>query len=64
MTIYGQRPYDICHPYITDMQQCTYVIKFPPKTYIFLPNHTYSRCKMDFVDSLLKLSCSILWNIV
>ena len=53
MSIYGQRERDICHPYITDIRRYTWVVNFLSKTYIFLPKHTFSRCKMYFVDSLL-----------
>ena len=62
MPIYGQRARYLS----TDHSRylAIYVgVKFRPKTYIFLPNHPFSRCKMDFVASLLKDKTIILLNL-
>ena len=63
MPIYGQRALDICHPYITDIRRYTQVVNFRPKTYVCLSNHTFSRCKMDCVDSFLNNKTIILLNL-
>ena len=63
MVIDGQRAQYLSSAYITNIRRYMKVEKFRPKTYIILPNHTFSKCKMDFVDSLSKNKTIILLNL-
>ena len=64
MPIHGECAHDICHLYITDIRRYMKVVKFCPKTHIFLSKHAFSRCKMDFCHGLSNNKTIILLNLV
>ena len=66
---YGQKVIVIRHLYITDILRYTKVAKIRLKLCKALNNHSFSRCKISFVDKYFLnnktiLSCLILQNIV
>ena len=62
MPIYGQKVIVIRHLYIADILRYTEVAKFRPKSCKALHNHSFSRSKKRFVDSLVNNQTIILLN--